>query len=191
MRRIKKIMAILALLAPTFTFSGCFCSPKSAAVVPHPGPTEQPPLQNVDAKRFQQSDTQNKTAVDTAIELSEKYAKLSEEAALLKQENDNLIANNNQLKDRAAALDTQLKQTKKELAEATDLMREMLIDLNSWKSNVLGFRDEMRVAEKTQLEALLQILKILGGETRADSALAENVNLTTETQNQQGQIKYD
>jgi hypothetical protein len=40
----------------------------------------------------------------------------------------------------------------------------MIVELNNWKADVIGFRQEMRSAEKAQLEALLKILQILGGE---------------------------
>jgi hypothetical protein len=36
-----------------------------------------------------------------------------------------------------------------------------------WKSDMLGFRSEMREAAKAQLEALLKVLEILGGKAEA------------------------
>ena len=59
-----------------------------------------------------------------------------------------------------------MEQTRKELAETTELVIDMRIELNNWKTDILGFRDEIRTAEKTQLEALLKILTILGGEVQ-------------------------
>jgi hypothetical protein len=44
---------------------------------------------------------------------------------------------------------------------------EMLSELNNWKNNILGFRGEMREAAKAQLEALLKVLEVLGGEMEA------------------------
>lgn len=44
----------------------------------------------------------------------------------------------------------------------------MKIELNGWKSNILGFRDEMRNADKAQLQALMRILEALGGETTTE-----------------------
>jgi hypothetical protein len=46
----------------------------------------------------------------------------------------------------------------------------MRIELNNWKTSILGFRDEMRQADIAQLETLLKILKILGGEVTVQSA---------------------
>ena len=45
----------------------------------------------------------------------------------------------------------------------------MRIELNNWKTDVLGFREEMRDAEIEQLRALLKILEILGGEVKPES----------------------
>jgi DNA anti-recombination protein RmuC len=108
------------------------------------------------------------------MELSQKYAKLSAEAAVLHQENQDLISKNLQLKDQNAALKAQLQQTQKELTEANDLMIEMRIELNNWKTDIIGFRDEMREADSSQLQALLRILKILGGEVKTEAAQQDN-----------------
>jgi hypothetical protein len=40
--------------------------------------------------------------------------------------------------------------------------------------DVLGFRNEIRQAETAQLEALLKILRVLGGEVTVESASSEN-----------------
>jgi len=82
--------------------------------------------------------------VESAIGLSEKYAKLSEEAAVLRQENQNFTTKNQQFKERVTNLEAQLQQTQKELSEATNFLIDMRIELNNWKTDVLGFRDEMR-----------------------------------------------
>jgi predicted nuclease with TOPRIM domain len=101
--------------------------------------------------------------------LSKKYARLSEQAAELKQNNQDLTAENSKLKEQVVSLDARLQQAQKELNEANVLLREMLVELNNWKMNVIGFRDEMRDAEKAQLEALLRILEVLGGQVTMES----------------------
>lgn len=121
------------------------------------------------AKRFQESARQEVTEVDSAIELSKKYVTLSEEASLLRQQKKDLVTRNELFEDQVKALDKQLRQTQKELAEANEILIEMRVELNNWKSDVLGFRDEMRDAETAQLEALLKILHVLGGEIRTES----------------------
>jgi hypothetical protein len=44
-----------------------------------------------------------------------------------------------------------------------------LTELNNWKTNILGFRGEMREASKAQLEALLKVLEILSGQTETST----------------------
>lgn len=119
------------------------------------------------ARRFQDTPLEGRTAVESAIELSEKYARLSDQTINLREENQHLIAENQTLLRQIDALETKLKQTQRELGEANDLLIEMLSELNAWKTNILGFRSEMREAAKAQLEALLKVLEVLGGEAQA------------------------
>jgi septal ring factor EnvC (AmiA/AmiB activator) len=121
------------------------------------------------AKRFQNTSLGGRTAVESAIELSQKYASLSDQTVVLREENQRLKTENENLQQQIVSLDTRLKQTQKELNEANDLLIEMLSELNTWKTNILGFRGEMRDAAKAQLEALLKVLEILGGKVEADA----------------------
>ncbi len=164
--------------------AGCTVTKGPGKLSVQPGSIKQPqqntkPLPGDSfAKRFQEPSSQSPTAVESAIELSQKYAKLSEEAAVLRQENQDIITRNRQIKDLNTALKAQLQQTQKELTEANDLMIEMRIELNNWRTDILGFRNEMRDADTTQLQALLRILKILGGEVKTESAQNENADST-------------
>ncbi len=142
---------------------------------------KQQPTASVE-KRFAGSALQGPSAVESAIELSEKYARVSEEAVLLKQKNQELTATNLQFKDQLAVMDAQLQQVQKELSQANDLLIEMRIELNNWKADILGFRGEMRNAEQAQLEALLKILEILGGEVKDESAQANQEDDADSTQ---------
>jgi uncharacterized coiled-coil DUF342 family protein len=130
-------------------------------LVPQPAPTSQ--RQISDPGRFQTS-TQGQNALDSAIELSQKFAALTEEMSKLQAEKERLAVENSQLKEQVAKLKPEAEQARKELAEANDLLVEMRLELNNWKVNVLGFREEIREADKIQLEALLKILRVLGGE---------------------------
>jgi septal ring factor EnvC (AmiA/AmiB activator) len=107
---------------------------------------------------------QGATAVESAIALSEKYAKLSEEAAALRQSKQTLETENQKLETDLKICRTQLEQTQKELSQANDLLIQTRLELNNWKNDVLGFRGEMRDAQKAQLETLYKILKLMGGE---------------------------
>jgi chromosome segregation ATPase len=116
------------------------------------------------AQNSASSEQQSPTAVESAIALSGKYAKLSEEAAALRQKKQTLETENQQLKENQQNCRTQLEQAQKELAQANDLLVQTRLELNNWKNDVLGFRGEMRDAQKAQLETLFKILKLMGGE---------------------------
>ncbi len=110
------------------------------------------------------TESQSPTAVESAIALSDKYAKLSEEAAALRQNKQTIETENQKLATDLKTCRAQSEQTQKELAQANDLLLQTRLELNNWKNDVLGFRGEMRDAEKAQLETLYKILKLMGGE---------------------------
>jgi hypothetical protein len=172
MQAIKRILVFSFYLVPILFLPGCM-PPEEPAGMTGPGDfgVEQP-NESV-AKRFKESPSEGPTAVESAIELSQKYAKLSEEAAVLRRQNVDLVAENRRLKEQMGALEAKLQGAQKELTEANDLLREMLIELNNWKTDVIGFREEIRAADRAQLEALLKILKVLGGEPVAESVPSE------------------
>lgn len=167
MQTIKKIILLLSLI-PIILISNCVSvqEPPRAAVRPDFAEKRQNPSV---ANRFQESASQKPTVVESAMELSQRYAKLSEETAVLRQQNRDLTDTNKLLEEQVVALDAQLQQAQKELSEANDVVISMQIELNSWKNDILGFRDEIRGAETAQLEALLKILKVLGGEVKVAS----------------------
>ncbi len=173
MQYYKKIILSAILSGIVYGMAGC-----TAIGVPFDGnPKPAVPAQKNDAaalKRFQDADAESTTAVDTAIDLSKKYAALAEENAKLQSEKQSLLAENNQLNQRIAVMEPKTAAAEKELAEANDLLVEMRIELNNWKADVLGFRDEMRQADKAQLETLIKILKILGGEVKETPQQQDN-----------------
>ncbi len=158
MRTKTRIIALIAINTVLLPFAGCY-RPEARGwqLDTSSGQTD------VAGQRFS-AGTQQPTAVESAIALSDKYAMLSEEASALRQQKKNLDAENQRLKDELQSCRSQLEQAQKDLGEANDLLLEMRVELNNWKNDVLGFRDEMRDAEKAQLEALLKILKLMGGE---------------------------
>jgi hypothetical protein len=166
MKTTNKTLFLLLLLTPIALLSGCLSEQKSMETTAGSNPLEIAQNDLV-AKRFHESAPQSPTAVESAIELSEKYAALSETVAAMRQENKNIVTRNNELEAQAVVVDGQFQQTKKELAEANDLLIEMRIELNNWKTDIIGFRDEMRDAETAQLETLFRILKVLGGQVDA------------------------
>jgi hypothetical protein len=161
-RIIPPLLAILLALA-----GGCRTSrgpAEALATTPPPQPQRD---EKADVTRFQDSTLDGRTAVESALELSEKYARLFDQTVTLRSQNQQLQVENKELKVQVAALEDRLIQTQKELREANELLIDMIDELNNWKNNVLGFRGEMRDAAKAQLEALLKVLELLGGEAEA------------------------
>jgi len=169
----KKMISLVILLVPIFLLSGCSSTQKPAELAVDSAAVERQRNDSV-AKRFQEPASEGPTVVESAMKLSGEYARLTREAAVLRQQNEDFIAKNRQLNEQVVSLDAQFKQAQKELTEANDLLIEMRVELNNWKVDILGFRNEMRDAETAQLETLLQILKVLGGQVTAESARAEN-----------------
>ena len=86
------------------------------------------------------TEPQGPTAVESAIAISDKYAKLSEEAATLRQSKQTLETENQKLETDLKICRTQLEQAQKELTQANDLLIQTRLELNNWKNDVLGFR---------------------------------------------------
>lgn len=158
----KKNSLFLTVSALTLLLTGCQVFQEPFDVVRKPDSTQQ--QSNAISKRFQDAAPRGQNIVDSAVELSKKNTELFEQMTVLREQNQELAAENDELKSRIATLEPELKQAKKELNEANDLLIEMRIELNNWKTDILGFRDEIRDADKAQLEALLRILEVLGGE---------------------------
>jgi chromosome segregation ATPase len=166
MPKMKRMMTLLLIPALAMLLSGCQTQTRKSGTTNSQGAAASNAA-NPNARRFQDTPLEGKTVVQSAMELSEKYASLSDQATTMRQENQRLAAENEELKRQMAGTEAKLLQTQKELGEANQLLIEMLTELNNWKTNILGFRGEMRDAAKAELEALLKILTVLGGETDA------------------------
>jgi len=170
--QINKKIILFVILFPALSglifFTSCSTPEGPIKVVLPPLGAPEKPLNIAAENRFQQSSLQGPTAVESAIELSQKHSQLSEEMVILRQEKQGLLAENILLKDELATYKAQLQQAQTELTEANDLLIEMRIELNNWKVNVTGFQQEMRKADTAQLEALLKIFELLGGETETE-----------------------
>ncbi|HSV27298.1 MAG TPA: hypothetical protein VLH60_05340 [Sedimentisphaerales bacterium] len=114
--------------------------------------------------RFEGAGGANLTAVESSLLLAEKYAAIAVESEQIRQENRLLTEANVEMSKRNAALQAELDQTARELKEANAMLIDMRIEINNWKNNILGFRDEMRESQKAQIEALVKIKQLLGGE---------------------------
>lgn len=120
-------------------------------------------------KRFTSDQQGAENVVENALKWSQRYEELSEKTEQLRQENQKLILENKDLKLKVSQLESQLTQTKNELTEANEFLQEMNAELNNWKNDVLGYRDEIRQSQAAQLVALKKILKILGAEEMVPS----------------------
>jgi hypothetical protein len=158
----------LVALATLLSIGGC-----SALDAKNPTPPETPPPQTK-SEKFVEPDVKSQTAVESAIIWSDKYTKLSEQMDQVQKKNLDLTEENRNLTTQVTKIQTQLDQAQKELAEANTLLVDMQKELTNWKSDVLGFRDEMRKAQKAQIDALTHIITLLGGETTLPPAADAN-----------------
>ena len=142
-------------------------------------PIEQGKQSQSSQRRFDSSDALDSTS---ARQLSQKYAELSETVTALRQANQILTEENERLEQVIATLEQKLKQSEAELTEANSLLVETMVDLNEWKANILGFRNEMREAEKAQLEALLKILEAVGGKVETSDSTDQITEPSSEEQ---------
>lgn len=161
-------MKTLTLFATVLILAGCndfnmFGKPAAAPVQPPP----QPPG---DASYLAKSGVQGDGAdgaVDSALELSKKNAQLSEELLRSQQQRYELEERVRTTDSDNQKLKSQLELAHKELSEANQMLVDMRRELEGWKTNVLGFREEMREAQKSQMEALRKVLILLGAEPTA------------------------
>lgn len=115
-------------------------------------------------RRFTETKEQTPGAVENMLMWSQKYDELLSKTERLMDKKNSLTEENAEFKHQLSQLQLELEQIKKELGGANAFLQEMQLELNHWKDNVLGFRDEMRQAESAQIEALSRILKLLGAE---------------------------
>ena len=115
-------------------------------------------------RRFTETETESTDAVQSALMWSQRYEDLLANTEKLREAKNSLSVKNTDLTYKLTETQAELDRTKAELAEANNFLHEMQMELTKWKSDVLGFRDEMRNAQAAQLEALQRVLRILGAE---------------------------
>jgi len=106
----------------------------------------------------------NTVGIDQSRQWAQKNEELTRQLAQLKEKNTELYDDNKRLRDRHKMMTEDLERTEKELTEANELLIEMRKELDGWKTNVLGFREEINHVHKEQLQALIKIMKLLGAE---------------------------
>jgi len=103
-------------------------------------------------------------AVSEAVAWMERYTKEVERRTQVEKENRALAGRNQELSGQATKLQTDLKRAQQELDEANAMMLRLSADLKAWKKDVLGYREEMRGAQRQTAASLGRILQLLGGE---------------------------
>lgn len=160
-----KNIAVLAGLATASLFlGGC------AFFEEKPVQKAAPPEVDTTPGKFDSGASGSLTPVESSLLLSDKYAALAVDSEKLRQENKKLTEENSALTEKVAKLQTECDQATKELKEANAMLIDSRVELNNWKNSVLGFRDEMRESQKAQLEALVKIMQLLGGESHGGAA---------------------
>ena len=118
----------------------------------------------------------NESAVETALAWAQKHMEVSAKLAASEKENRALTEKNQALAQQVEASKGQLAAAQKELNEANAMLKELEGRLAKWQENVLGYRQEMREAQKAQMEALGRVIKLLGGEASAVAAGKEGAH---------------
>ena len=119
-------------------------------------------------------------AVDAAMEWARKYAEASAKRDQLLQENRQLRQKQQTHQQQVTKLKNELNNAEKELAQANSMLLEMKTELEKWKTNILGFRNEMRQSQKAQLDALVRILTLIGGEVVEKPSATKPATKTTD-----------
>lgn len=171
MKTLTKQAIGLLCAAVIFHLAGCnplaeqivYPSAPAAATLPQQPSPPTPQQTEQLARRFADSNAQT-DAVQTAVEWAKKYEQLLEKNVQLQQQVQQLFAENTQLKSQLQQCQTDLARTEKELQQTNEFLGQLHGELSKWKTDVLGFRDEMRQTQAAQMEALRRILQILGAE---------------------------
>ncbi len=165
-RHLFLVLSLAAMLAA----GGCggpTLTPQPAAA----GPQAAPASASADylAKTVVRNDGTGEApgAVESVVLLNEKLAYAQEKLLAVQADNRRLTDQAAKQTEEIHALKTQLAVAQRELSDANDLLREMRQGLDKWKSDVLGFRQEMRSAQKAELDAMIKILTLLGGSPTA------------------------
>jgi hypothetical protein len=178
------ILLIIAILLSLIQ-AGCSDSQSPVKIILPPDFEGKPQQGPVNENRFVEKSRSSSSAIESAVEISEKYATLSAETAELRQQNKTLLTEKEYLINQLNMAKSQLQQTQKELSESNNLLLQTRVEMNNWKIDILGFREEMRQADIAQLQSLKQILEMLGGQTPSQVATAENQPSEKPATNQQ------
>ncbi len=170
-----QVIKTVCVLAAAAMLTGCINLPGGPAVEVTTQTDELAPrAEYLSAAAVEATDEgQGETAVESALIWSEKYSEAVEKLVVMQQENRQLAEANRAWSEQNATLQQELKQHRTELEQANEMLLEMRSELDKWKNNVLGFRQEMRQAQEIQLIALRRVLKLLGADVPAEGAVSQ------------------
>ncbi len=157
----------LCLLMPLL--AGCYWTGEK--IIPlTPEPSEAPESAmtvSQDQANLQQrfSDSDRMDPIEMITLWSQRYEELSRQNEQLRKESIAMTEQNSRLQQESTKMKMELDQTHKELEQSNALLQDAHVELSKWKSDVLGFREEIRQAQTAQLLALSKILRILGAES--------------------------
>lgn len=100
----------------------------------------------------------------TAATVREKLIQQLNESLKLQKNNQGLSEANRRLTAEKQKLTVDLAQATGELNDANAMLAELKKELDKWKQDVLGFREEMRLSQRTQLDLMKKLVVLLGGE---------------------------
>lgn len=118
------------------------------------------------ARRFTEPD-QNMDDTDmvgNVLMWSKRHDELLEKNQAVREINNALRQEKMNFERELEQLQLELDRTKKELEEAITFMQDQEAELNKWRTDVLGHREEIRQIHTVQLQALEKIMKLLGAE---------------------------
>jgi hypothetical protein len=162
------------------------------AVAPTPAPTTRPvakaqddsprPIESYLAKNgpAKEGEAGNQTAVESALSWANKYAQSMQTVTELQRESRDQQKETQALGQQNVKLQDELAAAQKELKDANTLLIEMRQELTKWKTDVLGFRGEMKEAQQAQLGMLSRVLKVLGSDATPAPTLAPTSQPATE-----------
>jgi hypothetical protein len=175
---LRKTLVLMALAA--FAAAGCAWTQPATSRTPPPAPPPPTTIKSADEDVFYQKakpvDPPLPTAVETTLALQDKYTRSLEDLQRERDRTRDLTEEKRKLDDAVNKTQADLAKAQLELSDANALLMQMRQELEKWKTDVMGFRDEMRQASQTQLDALAKVMNLLGAETAATAtpATAEN-----------------
>ncbi|MCX5682444.1 MAG: hypothetical protein NT049_02010 [Planctomycetota bacterium] len=168
MRTMALVMIVMAGLAA----GGCSMWTPNRASGPAAGPSAADPLAGRESGAYLQkssvardSETPLPTAIESTLVLQDKYAHALEDLRREQDRSRELTDQKQQLADEHTRLQADLAKAQAELSDANNLLVQMRQEIDKWKGDVMGFREELRESNRAQIDALTKVMTLLGGET--------------------------